>query len=447
MSIVDKIYNIAPVWFQNVMCSVKGWLICRRRYNDSFHRELNKYLNNAVCKEEALKQFLLLTQGLAGYDGIISTEEYRLLENDKLSVYEVLSKFPILEKSKLKSNVGDYINTNFKGETITMHTSGTTGSGLIFPYSVDMENKQWAVWWRYRINLGLRLDTWCGWFGGRAIINPESKKGPFWRINKPGKQVMFSLYHMTNKSIESYCKEIIDRNIYWLHGYPSSITRLSRLILENNLSSVDCVRVITTGAENLYKNQIQTIKRAFPNAIVRQHYGLAEGVANFSQDKDGHWHIDDDFCFVEFIPVSNDDLTICKIIGTGFSNAAFPLVRYFTGDLAKIKWNDGKPVIEKILGRSDDYITLPNGAWINSGLDYILKDSVNVKEAQLHQKTIYDYVFNIVKGSNYSCEDEQLIEKGFRERFGKDVSLSFNYVEEIEKTKAGKFKMFISDVK
>ena len=44
---------------------------------------------------------------------------------------------------------------SFQGEIIIMKTRG----GLIFPYSVEMENRQWAVWWRYRRALG-KIREW-----------------------------------------------------------------------------------------------------------------------------------------------------------------------------------------------------------------------------------------------------------------------------------------------
>lgn len=43
-----------------------------------------------------------------------------------------------------------------------------------------------------------------------------------------------------------------------------------------------------------------------------------------SQDVHGRWKIDEDFAYVEFVPISEEDPTICRIVGTGFSNYAFP---------------------------------------------------------------------------------------------------------------------------
>jgi phenylacetate-CoA ligase len=41
-----------------------------------------------------------------------------------------------------------------------VHTSGTTGAGLVFMTTRDAIRDQWAVWWRYRARLG--------WIWGRG---------------------------------------------------------------------------------------------------------------------------------------------------------------------------------------------------------------------------------------------------------------------------------------
>ena len=50
-----------------------------------------------------------------------------------------------------------------------------------------------------------------------------------------------------------------------------------------------------------------------------------------------------------------------KIVATNFNNPAFPLIRYDTGDLARITYENGEVFAEEILGRSEDYVMLPNG--------------------------------------------------------------------------------------
>lgn len=443
MGIVSKVYDLSPVTIQNLMCSAKGYLIKRRRFSKGFFAELEKFEARQYDGTEELVSFLAFCSHVSYYKDVIDSSFIEKLTKD--NAHELLRSLPIISKADVKSHLAD-LDVNNEQPVITMHTSGTTGSGLVFPYSVEMENKQWAVWWRYRRALGIQLDTWCGWLGGRTIIPMSNKKAPYWRINRLGRQVMYSSHHLTKDTVKNYYQDIKNRGITWLHGYPSSASLLASLIIEQGLEPIESVQWVTTGAENLLEHHIKTIKRAFPNAIVRTHYGLAEGVANFSQDKEGEWHVDDDFCYVEFIPLDEADSSVCKIVGTGFSNKVFPLVRYDTGDLAKINWIDGKPEIIEVYGRQEDYIELPNGVKLGR-LDHIFKDCINIKEAQIHQIRKDLIELRIVKDNNYTQKDEKFLKEEASSRFGKDVELKITYCDQIERTKAGKVRFVVSDLK
>ena len=152
---------------------------------------------------------------------------------------------------------------------------------------------------------------------------------------------------------------------------------------------------------------------------MRQHYGLNEGVANISQDINGNWVTDDDFAFIEFIPKDKDNPNVCKIIGTGFSNNAFALVRYDTGDLANVEWMaNGKAKVISIDGRSSNVVKLPNGVELcEASLSIFLHDYPNIMEAQFHQQSIDKINLLIVRGCNYSEIDENRIKKRLPELF------------------------------
>ena len=126
---------------------------------------------------------------------------------------------------------------------------------------------------------------WCGIFAGRTIVSPNQKKPPYWRINFPGKQILFSSYHISEKNIMQYLLEIKRSNIKWLHGYPSSLSLIADYILKNNLENMLDISIVTTGAENFFAYQRLKIEKAF-RCKVRDYYGQAEGVAIFSQIND-----------------------------------------------------------------------------------------------------------------------------------------------------------------
>lgn len=438
---LESIYDKSPIWIQNIMCSVKGALIKRRRYGKRFYEELHKLEAGEYDQREELYAFLLQAKELPAYQGLIG-------EVTKENVYDIVHGLPIIDKAYVKSHIEELKNHACVEPQFMMRTSGTTGGGLVFPYTVRMENKHWGVWWRYRRALGIDLDTWCGWFGGKRIIDPNNRKAPFWRVNKPGRQVMFSSMHLTSETVGCYHKEINKRKLTWLHGYPSHIAKFAALALDKDLEPIQCVKFVTTGAENLVGNQILLMQKMFPNALIRQHYGLMEGVANISQNNEGEWFVDDDFAYVEFIPVSDETPNVCRIIGTGFSNPAFPLIRYDTGDLATIEWTEeGKAHVLSIDGRSSNVLKGPEGFEINEArLSIVLHDFNNIVEAQFVQHSLTDIDLLIVRNSKYGKQDEKQLLSNIAECFDKRMKINIRYVKEVEKTRSGKLKLVVSEI-
>ena len=167
MKISEKIYSHLPVFLQHAACTLKGFIINHRRYDSEFFRFLNDYENNAVDAEKELHIFM---RGISGMDYYSRLFAKHGVDISFRNVYAEIAKLPVLSKEEVKKNTAAFINPAFKGKTITAHTSGTTGGGLVFPEAEEAEHKQWAVWWRYRRRHGIDFNTWCGWFGGKQII-------------------------------------------------------------------------------------------------------------------------------------------------------------------------------------------------------------------------------------------------------------------------------------
>lgn len=438
---LQQFYDKAPVWVQNLMCSVKGWVIKRRRYGEQFYSELAAFEQGKYTPSEELERFLDSSKNVPYYKETFEANQGKKGE-------DLLEAFPILTKDDVKAHLNAFVNKDCTEPMFEMRTSGTTGGGLVFPYTVRMENKHWAIWWRYRRRLGIDLDTWCGWFGGKRIIDPNNKTAPYWRINRSGRQVMFSTLHLTRKTVGAFHDEIAKRKLPWLHGYPSHIAKFAAFSLDAELEPLMTVKWVTTGAENLLGNQLSLMKRMFPNAMIRQHYGLMEGVANMSQDKDGVWQIDDDFAKVEFIPVSEENPNVCRIIGTGFSNPAFPLIRYDTGDIATIETKgDGSVKVLSIDGRSSNVLKGPDGFEINEArLSIILHDFNNIVEAQFIQHSLTDIDLKVVRNSAYTDADEKKLRSNIAECFDERMTVNIRYVESIERPASGKLKLVVNNM-
>jgi phenylacetate-CoA ligase len=452
----EQFYQGLPVALQNIAVSFEGWRLKKRRYGKAYRNAFDRILN----QEKFSKQELIRFQRDRLCDFMKAASRSVFWQN-RFSKYRVdlnaddifgeIARLPILTKDEVKANVSDIPVQDASNDTqVSVHTSGTTGSGLIFKTTQKAEREQWATWWRYRQWHGVDQNTWCGYFGGRSLVSLSQNKPPFWRVNRPGKQLMFSAYHLKSETAKEYVKALCRYGVVWLHGYPSTLSLLAGFIIENKLPATPSIRVVTTGAESLLPQQKKIISSAF-GAPVFQHYGQAEAVANISECEQGNLHVDEDFSFVEFVPLESEG-NLYKIVGTNWTNTAFPLIRYETGDIASISselcscGRSGR-IVKDIDGRKEDFIQLPSGAMIGR-LDHIFKDLVHIREAQIYQIDPSSVTFRIVKGHEYDeSGTEKLLYNEAVRRLGTEIKILFEYVQSIDKTPSGKLRFVISDLK
>ena len=389
---LEGIYSILPSWAKNAAINLEGYRIKRTRYSPAFFSLLKEAKKRTYWSKDEIIAFRnkrLNKFVVHCYESVPyykrkfkewGVDPFSIKTLDDLSV-----KIPVLTKKEVQDNINDLISDKIpKKDRIISHTSGTTGGGLHFVTTKESIQELWAIWWRYRQWHGIKIDTWCGYFGGRTIISPKQIIPPFWRYNYPGKQIIFSSYHMSKDNLKYYIEELNKAKPLWLHGYPSLLSILASYIIETGDKLSYDVKWITIGAENLLSYQKKLISDAFGIDPI-QHYGLAEAAANISQCEEGNLHVDEDLSAVEFIPNSFGSF---KIIGTNFTNLAMPLLRYDTQDLAvpiKGDCSCGRPgrLVKQIDGRLEDYVILRNGAKIGR-LDHIFKDLIMVREAQIY---------------------------------------------------------------
>jgi phenylacetate-CoA ligase len=450
----ERIYLTFPIWLQNFVISIEGRRLSKRRY-DAIYDFLFQAANHNwrldgkdmyKLQKVRLSSFLKIASWVPFWKDRFC--KYAVDPQSKDPITEI-QKLPILSKEEVKDNLARIVPGSYSEETILCHTSGTTGSGLFFPVTRIAEREQWAVWWRYRQSHGIDRSTWCGYFGGRSIVPLGQRTPPFWRINNPVRQIMFSAYHLCENTAGIYLQAIRKNGISWLHGYPSILSVLAAYAIDNKIEFGTQVRIVTTGAESLFPHQRQHIRKAF-NAKVFQHYGQAEGVANFSECHCGRLHVDEDYSFVEFVPLEAMK-QVYRVIGTNWTNSAFPLIRYDTGDLARldsVSCPCGRlgRIVASVDGRKEDYLILPNGVRVGR-LDHIFKNLIHVREAQIYQKEMRSVIFRVVKGSGYDeHKEEQRLFVEARKRLGNEIRITIEYRDQLPRSKSGKLRFVVSDI-
>jgi phenylacetate-CoA ligase len=449
----EALYSRLPIALQQAACSLEGWRIEVARFGRDFRRRLAA-TEARQCWDEArvvayrdlhLAAFVRHCAETVPYYRRLFREigfdpaEFRGLAD--------LDRLPVLSKTTVQDQPHDFLSTMVPARLrVAAHTSGTTGGGLVFHTTAAAIRDQYATWWRYFRRHGLQRHTWCAYFGGRSVVPVTQRRPPYWRINRPGRQILFSGYHLSSATSADYIAHLRRACPPWIHGYPSLISLLASHVLERGDRIGYQPRWITTGAENLMPHQAELILRAFGTRPV-QHYGMAEAVANISQCPAGSLHVDEDFAAVEFLGQAGG--MGWRVVGTNFTNLATPLLRYDVGDVVEPAAGPcscglaGRRV-ESIDGRQEDLVVLKNGVRIGR-MDHIFKDAVNVREAQIVQGAPGSLRIRVVRRSDYSRADEDALRAEFRKRLGELADLSFEYVEKLPRSRTGKLRFVVSE--
>ena len=444
-----ELYNKLPIWGQNLACYAEGMHIKKTRYGKAFWSALSEYESHnnwsyeQLCeyRDNRLRRMIQHCYKTVPYytklfrEGGINPDSIRTLDDLKV--------LPILTKDEVNRHPEDFISSLVpRKKQITGHTSGTTGSGFVFKTTQEAICEQWAVWWRYRRRLGIEVGTLSANFGTRLIVPASQNLPPFWRYNSPCHQVYFSAFHESTKNIPCYIEEIKKKRITWIHGYPSILTALANGVIENNIELNGQIKFITIGAENLLSHQRSAMMRAF-GVEPFQHYGMSEAVANFSEYPDRTIRVDEDFAAVEFIPENGTN----RIVSTGLVNYAMPLLRWDTKDTASYTEDNQKGrIVTSIDGRAEDYITLPNGRKIGK-LDHVFKDTIHLKEVQIRQDKDYRITILAVTDGTDVAEDIKTATHMLKLSLQVAVPIRFKIVDSISKSKSGKLRFVVSEIK
>lgn len=443
------VYNRLPVFLQNAAVSAEGWRIQKTRYGKKFDAAYKAFMErNTWSYEQKCAYRDKMLQRMVEHCYKTVPYYHRLFDELKIDYREIrtlddLRMLPILDKKTVKENFDEFISTDYRRQDmIIQHTSGSTGAGFIFYMTKEAYAAEWANGWRGNHNIGVERGTWCGYFAGRTIVPKTQNTPPYYRINKPGKQIMFSAYHMRPEVLSEYVDVLNTCRPPWIHAYPSSLVPLAKFILEEKKILRYKPSVITLASENVHEWQERLIEQAF-GVLPIQNYAQTEAVATFRQRCDRRIIVDEDFSAVEFLPVENSGS--CRIIGTTLSNYGMPFLRYDTKDFATYEENEYGRQILSLDGRQEDVVKIKDGSVLGR-LDHLFKDQVGVAEAQLVQKSLDELEVHIVKAKRYSEADEKRLQDVLDSYLGGKIGYKILYDDCIPKGKNGKLRFVISEI-
>ena len=455
---IETFYLKSPFALQQVLVTAAGYSLNKIQRGGEYGKFIREIWNRqewtsnqfADFQFQQLQKILALSYYFVPYYNK-KFREIGLLPERVKSLQDI-ALLPILEKKEILRDPVAFTDRRIKkGELLTLHTTGTTGTPLKIYANKIARRLNYAYFDLYLKSIGIDGKKRRATFGGRIIVDPDQNKTPFWRYSYFQRNLLFSSYHMTDENLPYYFEKLKDYQPEIIESYPSSLYFLSKYILDHNKNGEICPRAIVTSGETLFEEQRKAIEEAF-QCKVRDQYGCVEMCIFAAQCESGHYHYRPDYSLIEIIKKDGKIAKpgeIGEILCTGFINQVMPLIRYAIGDLGiiseeKCSCGLNTPHFEKIVGRMDDIILTPDGRYVGR-LSPVLK-GFPVKEAQYIQKRMDLVVIKLVKDTNFNYGTAGVLIKEVQKRLGNSVGIELEFVDEIPRGPGGKLKTVISEV-
>ena len=324
-----------------------------------------------------------------------------------INTIEDLQLLPIINRSDLQVKVKQFASKAFGLKTRTS-TSGTTGTPITLCrdlYSINLEH---ASIWRQRRWGNIGLGDPIASLRGDVVVPADAEHPPFWKYVPAENRWLMSSYHLSDRFIPHYLKHLRNCDISAIESYPSTIYRLACYMHHYQEDPIP-VKAVFTSSEVLPVYRRQLIEQYFGKVF--DHYGQSERVAHIAMCEHGNHHYAMDYSVIEFLPTEYSDLF--KIVGTSLHNAAMPLIRYDTNDLARISHRScpcGRafPVIDSIEGRLEDYIATPAGKFVG-GMSIVFDGIANLIEGQIIQEQLDLIRVLIVTTEKFNDKDRNVL--------------------------------------
>jgi phenylacetate-CoA ligase len=454
MGRLDKIYGRLPVWAQHGAVTAYGaywkWL----RFGPGFGRYAREFAERESYDSQ---QWQAWQQARTAEVLRVAAEQvpyYREAWNPsqmRAALEGRLEGLPLLEKDPVRTDPWAFVRRDRRvRRPLVFHTSGSTGTPIASLWTVAELRKSLAV-------REVRSAGWAGvsftlpraTFSGRMVEPDPQSTGPFYRFNWFERQAYLSAFHLRRATAPAYVEALRKHRIQWLTGYAVSFYLLARFIVQDSIRVPPLTAVITT-SEKVTPEMREVMQRAF-GCRVFEEYSTVENTVFASECPQGRLHVSPDVGLVEIL---RPDGTACEpeetgeVVTTGLLRDFQPIVRFRLGDLAA--WDSrpcpcgrALPVIKEVVGRIEDVVVGPDGRQMVR-FHGIFVDQPHVREGQIVQEAVDRIRAKVVAADGFGPDDERDIVRRIQQRLTDQVHVVVEVVDEIPRTKAGKFQAVVS---
>jgi len=390
LSRLQTCYDQAPAPARHVLASARGWLLTRIRYSPQASTFLRQLHRNETWDAAQIRAYQLTALRRAVEHALRNVPYYADYRRVEIRSLDDLHRLPVLTRNDALANQEKLLAQDVPPrERIRAGTTGTTGASLKVAYTEQLVRENWAFL--------MRQWTWAGLsprqpritFQGARVVPTEHRDAPYWTYNLPERQILASIFHLSESTADAYLAFLQRHRGQILEGFPSVLAILADFALARGLQIP--MRTIFTSGEPLYPANRSKIEEAF-GARVFDSYGMTEYCGLIQECEAGRMHLAPEYGYLEILDEAGRPSEPGEegyFVWTGFLNRAMPLIRYRIGDRGR--WEDAGPCpcgrffpqVVPTITRESDLLRCPDGRIFSPrALNQLLKQATALRFCQ-----------------------------------------------------------------
>ncbi len=369
------------------------------------------------------------------------------------------NELPVMTKKDFQKPLEERLSNGFTSKNVYVNkTSGSSGDPFVFAKDKFSHALTWA-----------NIINRFGWFG---IDFNSSLQARFYGIPLDfigntkerikdflSHRYRFPIFDLSDAFLETVLVKFSNMRFDYINGYTSSIVLFAKFLQHKNIvltTVCPTLKCCVVTSEMLFEEDKVLMEKQFGVPVINE-YGASELDLIAFQNTKGEWQVNSETLFVEILDENNTILPNGKegrIVITSLYNKAHPFIRYDIGDIGVLdeKSTFKKPILKKLIGRTNDIALLPSGKKA-PGLTFyyitksIIEEDGNVKEFVVKQTKIDTFEIEYVSQNKLMESQILTIEKAITTYLESGLTFSFTRKEKLERSKSGKLKQFVSLVK
>jgi phenylacetate-CoA ligase len=285
------------------------------------------------------------------------------------------------------------------------------------------------------------------------VVPTSRTTPPFWTHNLPERQILLSIFHLSQKTAGDYLKFLHEREGAVLEGFPSVLSILANFALSHG--DTIPMRAVFTSGEALYPEAREKIESAF-QANIFDSYGMTEYCGLIQQCEKGEMHLAPEYGYLEILDENNTPVTEDEegfFVWTGFLNRAMPLVRYRIGDRGR--WKLGPrcscgrafPRVTPTITRESEVLHCADGRIFSPrALNQYLKGTTSLRFCQFVHDRSERLVVRAVAGSDRAAQEMMKIREELQHLLGASMRVTAEIAAEPLVFPGGKIPLIVNRV-